>query len=182
MITDQLASPADFLLHQLLSEYVKSSPDAKCIIVSTAQDLAKWKAISSRSVSQRCSFLRAYSCLHLWSTQGLNLTQKLDQGSIVFIDVPTQLPDLSPSDGGASLLPLFDLIRNSVERLKGAQNTLVVFDELATFEWIGYSALDISRFARALVAYCAKASGFTAFLTFPYLQETFFVHHRAPFR
>jgi hypothetical protein len=54
VITDQLASPADFLLHQLLSEYVKSSPDAKCIIVSTAQDLAKWKAISSRSVSSRC--------------------------------------------------------------------------------------------------------------------------------
>ena len=51
VITDQLASPADFLLHQLLSEYVKCSPDAKCIIVSTAQDLAKWKAISSRSVS-----------------------------------------------------------------------------------------------------------------------------------
>ena len=175
VITDQLASPADFLLHQLLSEYVKSSPDAKCIIVSTAQDLPKWKAISSRSVSQRCSFLRAYSCLHLWSTQGLNLTQKLEQGSIVFIDVPTQLPDLSPSDG-ASLLPLFDLIRNSVERLKDAQNTLVIFDELATFEWIGHSTLDISRFARALVAYCAKESGVTAFLTVSCLQETFVVH------
>ncbi|KAH9020839.1 hypothetical protein EDB85DRAFT_2075632 [Lactarius pseudohatsudake] len=130
VITDQLASPADFLLHQLLSEYVKSSPDAKCIIISTAQDLVKWKAISSRS--------------------GLNLAQKLEQGSIIFIDVPTQLPDLSLSDG-ASLLPLLDLIRSCVERQNGAQNTL--------FEWIGHSALDISRFARALVAYCAKASG-----------------------
>ncbi|KAH9025658.1 hypothetical protein EDB84DRAFT_1440336 [Lactarius hengduanensis] len=138
VITDQLASPADFLLHQLLSEYVKSSPDAKCIIISTAQDLVKWKAISSRS--------------------GLNLAQKLEQGSIIFIDVPTQLPDLSLSDG-ASLLPLLDLIRSCVERQNGAQNTLVIFDELATFEWIGHSALDISRFARALVAYCAKASG-----------------------
>ncbi|KAF8267657.1 hypothetical protein EI94DRAFT_1729851 [Lactarius quietus] len=137
VITDQLASPADFLLHQLLSEYIKSSPDAKCIIISTAQDLTKWKAISSRS--------------------GLNLTQKLEQGSIIFIDVPTQLPDLSPSDGG-SLLPLFNLIQNCVERLNDAHNTLVIFDELATFEWIGHSALDISRFARALVAYCAKGA------------------------
>jgi hypothetical protein len=51
LITDQLASPGDFLLHQLLSEYVKNSPDGKCIIVSTSQDLARWKAISSRSVS-----------------------------------------------------------------------------------------------------------------------------------
>ena len=50
LITDQLASPGDFLLHQLLSEYVKSSPDGKCIIVSTSQDLSRWKAISSRSV------------------------------------------------------------------------------------------------------------------------------------
>ena len=48
VITDQLASPADFLLHRLLSEHVKSS---KCIIVSTAQDVAQWKAISTRSVS-----------------------------------------------------------------------------------------------------------------------------------
>ena len=47
VIADQLASPPYFLLHQLLSEYVKSSPDA---IVSIAQDLAKWKAIASRSV------------------------------------------------------------------------------------------------------------------------------------
>jgi hypothetical protein len=158
VITDQLASPADFLLHQLLSEYMKSSPDAKCIIVSTTQDLAKWKAISSRSVSLRCGFLRKYSWLQLLSMQGLNLTEKLEQGSIVFIDVPTQLPDLSLSDG-ASLLPLFNLIQNSVERQNDTENTLVIFDELATFEWIGHSALDISRFARALVAYCAKASG-----------------------
>ena len=42
------------------------------------------------------------------------------QGSIVFIDVPTRLPDFSPSDG-VSLLSLFDLIRNFVERLKDTQ-------------------------------------------------------------
>jgi hypothetical protein len=51
LITDQLASPGDFLLHQLLSEYVKNFPDGKCVIISTSQDLTKWKAISSRSVS-----------------------------------------------------------------------------------------------------------------------------------
>ena len=90
--------------------------------------------------------------------QGLNLTQKLEQSSIVFIDVPTQLPDLSPSDE-ASLLPLFNLIQDRVEGKNDTHNTLVIFDELATFAWIGYSALHISRFARALVAYCAKVSG-----------------------
>ena len=47
-IIDQLASPGDFLLHQLLSEYVnivKSSPDGKCIIISASQDLIRWKTI-----------------------------------------------------------------------------------------------------------------------------------------
>ncbi len=110
--------------------------------------------------------------------QGLNLTQKLEQGSIIFIDVPTQLSDLSPSDG-ASLLPLLDLIRNSVERQTDTHNTLVIFDELATFEWIGHSALDISRFARALVAYCAKASG-VSHSSLAILQEDLL--YRAPFR
>ena len=58
VITDQLASPGDFLLHQLLSEFVKGSPDGKCIIISTSQDSARWKAISSRSVGSYCtSFL-----------------------------------------------------------------------------------------------------------------------------
>ncbi|SRR6266404_3419243 len=90
--------------------------------------------------------------------QGLNLTQKLEQGAIIFIDVPTQLAELTPSDG-ASLLPLLGLIRNCVERHNDIHNTLVIFDELATFEWIGHSTLDISRFARVLVAYCAKAGG-----------------------
>ncbi len=51
LITDQLASPGDFLLHQLLSDYVKSFSDGKCVIISTSQDVTKWKAISSRSVS-----------------------------------------------------------------------------------------------------------------------------------
>ena len=36
------------------------------------------------------------------------MAQKLEQGSIVFIDILTQLPDLSLSKG--TLLPLLDLI------------------------------------------------------------------------
>ncbi|KAF8467932.1 hypothetical protein DFH94DRAFT_777448 [Russula ochroleuca] len=141
LITDQLASPGDFLLHQLLSEYVKSSPDGKCIIISTSQDLARWKAISSRS--------------------GFNMAQKLEQGSIVFVDVPTQFPDLSPSKE-TTLLPLLNLIRRYIGELRGATPSLLIFDELALFQWIGHSELDVSRFARALVASCAKNDVFLA--------------------
>ncbi|KAI9457416.1 hypothetical protein F5148DRAFT_984134 [Russula earlei] len=139
LITDQLASPGDFLLHQLLSEYVKNFPGGKCIIISTFLDLTKWKAIASRS--------------------GFNLAQKLEQGSIVFIDIPTQFPDLSPSKG-ATFLPLLGLINRYVG-IKPV-TCLVIFDELSSFEWIGHSASDVSRFARALVASCTRNGVFLA--------------------
>ena len=84
------------------------------------------------------------------------MAQKLEQGSIVFIDVPTQVPDLSPSQG--TLLPLFDLIRRYIEALRGATPTLLIFDELALFGWIGHSELDVSRLARALVSSSVKVS------------------------
>jgi len=85
------------------------------------------------------------------------LTQKLEQASIIFVDVPNQFPDLSPSKG-AALIPLLDLVRKYIGIPRGSTPSLVIFDELALFEWIGHSALDVSRFARALVASCAKAS------------------------
>jgi RecA-family ATPase len=84
------------------------------------------------------------------------MAQKLEQGSIVFIDVPTQLPGLSPSKG--TLLPLLDLIRRNIETLRETTPPLLIFDEIALFEWIGHSELDVSRFARALVRSCAKVS------------------------
>src|SRR6266446_5622753 len=84
------------------------------------------------------------------------MAQKLQQGSIVFIDVPTHLPDLSPSKG--TLLPLLDLIRRYIETPHGATPSLLVFDELALFEWTGHSELDVTRFARALASCCTKAS------------------------
>ena len=85
------------------------------------------------------------------------MDQKLEQGSVVFIDIPGQFPDLSPSEE-SSLLPLLDLIRRCIGTQRGSTLPLVIFDELACFEWIGHSPLDVSRFARALVASCTKAS------------------------
>jgi|SRR6267154_140268 len=53
-----------------------------------------------------------------------NMVQKLEQGSIVFIDVPTQLPDLSPSKG--TLLPLLYPLRRYIGTLCGATPTLLL--------------------------------------------------------
>ena len=54
LITDTLPSPASFLLHKSLSSHLKSSSSPKsAIVVSVSEDLAKWKAIASRSVRPR---------------------------------------------------------------------------------------------------------------------------------
>ena len=84
------------------------------------------------------------------------MVQKLEQGSIVFIDVPAQFPDLSSSK--VTLLPLLDLIRRSIGAPHKNILSLLIFDELALFQWVGHSEWDVSRFARALVSSCAKAS------------------------
>ena len=84
------------------------------------------------------------------------MVQKLEQGSIVFIDVPAQFPDFSSSKG--TLLPLLDLIRRSIGAPHKDIPSLLIFDELALFQWVGHSEWDVSRFARALVSSCAKAS------------------------
>jgi hypothetical protein len=93
------------------------------------------------------------------------MAQKLEQGSIVFIDVPTQFPDLKSPSKGTTLLPLLDLIRKYIG-LRGATPSLLIFDELALFQWIGHSESDVSRFARALVSSCAKVSANIPILSF----------------
>jgi hypothetical protein len=95
------------------------------------------------------------------------MAQKLEQGSMVFVDVPTQIPVLSPSKG--TLLPLLDLIRRHIETLRGATPNLLIFDELALFEWIGHSELDVSRFARALVSSSVKASVNNPIHSYPFM-------------
>ena len=51
VITDELSSPADFLLFRSLAVHLKSSgKSAKCIVVSAAGNLGKWKAVMAKSV------------------------------------------------------------------------------------------------------------------------------------
>ena len=55
LITDQLSSPADFLLHKYLYQHLKkqNKTDAsltKATILSVSEGLARWKAVASRSV------------------------------------------------------------------------------------------------------------------------------------
>ena len=56
LTTDQLAAPADFLLHQILAAYIKTaaynglSTGSKAVVVSVSEPLTRWK-VAARTVS-----------------------------------------------------------------------------------------------------------------------------------
>jgi hypothetical protein len=61
LITDELPSPADFLLHKFLSTHLKDPKDARCVVISVSEDLARWKAIASKSVCQSLAWTHVTS-------------------------------------------------------------------------------------------------------------------------
>ena len=51
LITDELAAPADFLLHRSLISHIKeTNGPTKTIVLSVSEDLARWKAVASKLV------------------------------------------------------------------------------------------------------------------------------------
>lgn len=144
LITDTLPSPASFLLHKAFASHLKSSSTTPrtATVVSVSEDLAKWKAIASRS--------------------NINLNQQIDSGSLTYIDALSlvQPPYQNTSSSSPTLRPLLDSIVNSFLSSKSktteTPERLVILDDVSTFEWIGFSLLDVSRFVRALVAACRR--------------------------
>ena len=55
-----------------------------------------------------------------------------------------------------TLRPLFDLLQSALHKTDHGDAKLVILDDIATLEWIGFSLLDVSRFARALRGACLK--------------------------
>lgn len=52
LLTDQLFSPADFMLHRFVQIHLKGRlEESKCIILSVHNNLTKWKGIASKAVS-----------------------------------------------------------------------------------------------------------------------------------
>ncbi|KAJ7125283.1 hypothetical protein C8R44DRAFT_618674 [Mycena epipterygia] len=138
LVTDQLSSPADFVLHRSLIDHLKgqkkSEHPKKAIVLSVSEDLARWKAIAAKS--------------------NLHLDQQSTSGAFLFIDVLGRITN--PPDAGAPLRPVLDAV---VSALDGADDTLVIVDDLAALDWLGFSSvLDITRFCRALSAACRKVN------------------------
>ncbi|KAJ7207291.1 hypothetical protein B0H12DRAFT_1158977 [Mycena haematopus] len=140
LVTDQLSSPADFVLHRGLIDHLKGANfenPKKAIVLSVSQGLTRWTAIAAKS--------------------NMHLDQKISSGAFIFVDV---LERVSPPDTDSSapiLRPILDAVISVLEQSNGA-DVLVVVDDLATLDWIGFSVLDITRFCRALAAACRKAN------------------------
>ncbi|KAJ7929588.1 hypothetical protein B0H13DRAFT_1859585 [Mycena leptocephala] len=140
LVTDQLSSPADFLLHRSLIDHLKrakSDNPNKTIVLSVSEDLARWKSIAAKS--------------------NLHLDQKMSSGAFIFVDV---LERVRPSDidsPAPTLRPILNAVLSALDPNEGP-NTLVIMDDLATLDWLGFSVLDITRFCRALAAACRKVN------------------------
>ncbi|KAF8060707.1 hypothetical protein FPV67DRAFT_303245 [Lyophyllum atratum] len=135
LITDELASPADFLLHRVLISHIKETKHSKSVILSVSEGIERWKAIAAKS--------------------NVNLPQHISSGTVDFIDVMSHVRS-SLDSGQPSLRLLLDLIKAPLQSNHGP--LLVILDDLTSLQWIGFSLLDISRFTRSLGGVCRKAN------------------------
>ncbi|KAF8632405.1 hypothetical protein AX17_004846 [Amanita inopinata Kibby_2008] len=145
LVTDELSSPADFLLHRSLQERLKESngkdTHTRGIILSVSEGLTRWRSIASRS--------------------NVNLERHLSSGSLEFIDVLSHVSPPTPNTASTTVLrPIFDLVVKALDANEGEVTAppLVILDDISTLEWIGFPETDIIRFFRALRAACIKAN------------------------
>ncbi|KAF8444825.1 hypothetical protein L210DRAFT_3393573 [Boletus edulis BED1] len=136
LITDELHAPADFLIHKFLNLRLKDSKRSRCLILSVSEDMERIRSVASKS--------------------SLNISQ---HAGFKFIDVFAHLESESESSADSTLKRIFDLVSTE---LRGGENddgkSLVILDDIATLEWLGYSVLELSRLCRALRALCLKES------------------------
>ncbi|KAG1715624.1 hypothetical protein ID866_1548 [Astraeus odoratus] len=132
LITDELSAPADFLLHRFLHVRLKEVKQSNCIFVSVSEDLERIRAVASKAV--------------------LNLPQN---GRFKFIDL-VKTTETTVHDG-PRLRHIVDLISSELDPAYSEKGQdLVILDDISSLEWLGFSTLDLSRFARALKAACLK--------------------------
>ncbi|KAI6040228.1 hypothetical protein EDC04DRAFT_1524713 [Pisolithus marmoratus] len=138
LITDELSAPADFLLHRFLHVRVKEARHSSCIFLSVSEDFDRVKTVASKA--------------------GLNLAQN---AKFKFIDLFKVLEASSEEAmGGADtrLRHIINLLSLDIGTMRAVEEqTLVILDDFASLEWLGFSTLDLFRFARALKALCLKS-------------------------
>ncbi|KIY53502.1 hypothetical protein FISHEDRAFT_33151 [Fistulina hepatica ATCC 64428] len=129
LITDELSSPADFCLYQIIAQHLKKSESV--IYLAVSEDITRLKSILSRS--------------------GVNVQEVLSSNLLDVVDASP------PLDGHTAdyLRSLYDLISMKMKNIVGP--CALILDDIASMHWLGISTLDLKRFCRALRALCLKA-------------------------
>lgn len=158
LITDQLSSPADFLLHRSLHAHLKESKHNKSVILSVSEGIARWKAIAPKNVCHQHGFYYLLPELihNLIVYENQNLAMHMEAESLEFIDVVSDVQAVIDPSVKPSLRPIFERVSKSLDG-SNSGSSLVVLDDITSLEWIGFPTLDIWRFTRALRALCIKA-------------------------
>ena len=84
--------------------------------------------------------------------QNLNLS---NHDSVDYIDISDILWSSSLPNGDTSLRHVFDRISTALKVQTDVRN-MVILDDIASLEWIGFSSIEVTRFCRALKVLCLK--------------------------
>ncbi|KAJ3890114.1 hypothetical protein GG344DRAFT_31036, partial [Lentinula edodes] len=139
LITDQLASPADFVLVGFVVEGVKGRGGS-----GSGMKLG----VGSMSMARWGSVLGKYN---------INLTQHLSSGTIQFVDVVDVV-----SGSGSGLRGVYERVVGFFQDGEGeggvdGNSRIVILDDITTLHWTNLaSPLELGRFCRALRGLCVK--------------------------
>lgn len=138
LMTDELPAPADFLLHRFLHVLIREAKQSNCIFLSVSEDFDRIKTVASKA--------------------SLNLVQNAKFKFVDVIKASEASPEKATGGADTRLYSIINLLSLHIGATKAAEEqTLVILDDIASLEWIGFSTLDLFRFARALKALCLKS-------------------------
>ena len=66
LISDRLAAPGEFILHNLIGNHLKASKLSRCILVSFSETFQHWKTVASRLVGRKLQTSRANHLCWIW--------------------------------------------------------------------------------------------------------------------
>ncbi|KZT22202.1 hypothetical protein NEOLEDRAFT_1150189 [Neolentinus lepideus HHB14362 ss-1] len=143
IVTDQILSPADFLLHRTLASHFKDHKDARCIVLLVSESISRWNAIASRAT--------------------VNLAALIESQALRFLDMVKDIqPHLGTDDSTRStLVPLINEVRSLLQQqgdVQADQPTLILLDDISTLEWMGYATNELAKFLRALSILARKGN------------------------
>lgn len=150
LITDQIASPADFVLHRVLSQCLKGSTSKGHIaVVSLERELAQWRGITARNNIQLDKHLANGNLTYI---DGLSISSS-SPGSSREFDAGEGYR-FAPSafqskDEKTSLKGLYAVLEQTLQS-KQTQPHILILDAPCILEFIGIPPVEITRFIRAV--------------------------------